>query len=136
MAAFCSVEDLLRYDSFSKSRSRHSTDSLLRQFENGTHWRGANDSHDIHVPADSSEASGQNLSPSSGDGKPIQDDFANERMLNELVGLFKLLADDTRVRILYFLQQSDELNVRELCKLLNNVSLRSAITWPCCARRG
>jgi ArsR family transcriptional regulator len=70
------------------------------------------------VPADPSAASEQNLSPSSGDGKPTQDESPTERMLDELVGLFKLLADDTRVRILYFLQQSDELNVRELCKLL------------------
>ena len=36
----------------------------------------------------------------------------------ELVQLFKLLADETRVRILYFLMQRDELNVRTLCKLL------------------
>ena len=41
-----------------------------------------------------------------------------EPMVNEVVQLFKLLADDTRVRILYYLQQTDELNVRELCKLL------------------
>jgi ArsR family transcriptional regulator len=41
-----------------------------------------------------------------------------EQMVGEIVNLFKLLADDTRVRILYFLQQIDELNVRELCKLL------------------
>ena len=70
------------------------------------------------VPTDSSKASGQNRNPSSGDGRPTQDDSPTERMLNELVGLFKLLADDTRVRILYYLQQSYELNVRELCKLL------------------
>lgn len=36
----------------------------------------------------------------------------------DLVQLFKLLADETRLRILYFLVQQDELNVRTLCKLL------------------
>ncbi|MEX2175625.1 MAG: metalloregulator ArsR/SmtB family transcription factor [Pirellulaceae bacterium] len=36
----------------------------------------------------------------------------------ELVQLFKLLADETRLRILHFLMQQDELNVRTLCKLL------------------
>lgn len=36
----------------------------------------------------------------------------------DLVQLFKLLADETRLKILYFLMQQDELNVRTLCKLL------------------
>jgi len=35
-----------------------------------------------------------------------------------LVQLFKLLADETRLRILYYLMQQDELNVRTLCRLL------------------
>src|SRR5262245_62096518 len=38
--------------------------------------------------------------------------------IGELVQLFKLLADDTRLRILSFLQQTEELNVREFCRLL------------------
>jgi ArsR family transcriptional regulator, arsenate/arsenite/antimonite-responsive transcriptional repressor len=42
----------------------------------------------------------------------------SDQTVNEIVQLFKLLADETRIRILYFLQQTDELNVRELCKLL------------------
>src|SRR5262245_26516884 len=41
-----------------------------------------------------------------------------EATSGQLVQLFKLLADDTRLRILSFLQQTDELNVREFCKLL------------------
>jgi ArsR family transcriptional regulator len=41
-----------------------------------------------------------------------------ESTAKELVQLFKLLADETRLRILYFLMQQDELNVRTLCKLL------------------
>jgi ArsR family transcriptional regulator, arsenate/arsenite/antimonite-responsive transcriptional repressor len=36
----------------------------------------------------------------------------------DLVQLFKLLADETRLRILYYLMQKDELNVRTLCRLL------------------
>jgi ArsR family transcriptional regulator, arsenate/arsenite/antimonite-responsive transcriptional repressor len=36
----------------------------------------------------------------------------------DLVQLFKLLADETRLRILYYLMQQEELNVRTLCRLL------------------
>ena len=36
----------------------------------------------------------------------------------DLVQLFKLLADETRLRILYYLMQQEELNVRMLCRLL------------------
>ncbi len=38
--------------------------------------------------------------------------------VKELVQLFKLLADETRMRILHLLHQADELNVLELCNLL------------------
>lgn len=37
----------------------------------------------------------------------------------DLVQFFKLLADETRLQILNFLAQENELNVRTLCKLLN-----------------
>lgn len=36
----------------------------------------------------------------------------------DLVQLFKLLADETRLRIMNYLMQADELNVRTLCRLL------------------
>lgn len=36
----------------------------------------------------------------------------------ELVRLFKLLSDETRLRILFFLLEENELNVRALCDLL------------------
>jgi ArsR family transcriptional regulator, arsenate/arsenite/antimonite-responsive transcriptional repressor len=36
----------------------------------------------------------------------------------DLVQLFKLLADETRLKIMYYLMQKDELNVRTLCRLL------------------
>jgi ArsR family transcriptional regulator len=36
----------------------------------------------------------------------------------DLVQLFKLMADETRLRIMYYLMQKDELNVRTLCRLL------------------
>ncbi|HRX82384.1 MAG TPA: metalloregulator ArsR/SmtB family transcription factor [Pirellulaceae bacterium] len=39
--------------------------------------------------------------------------------VGQLVQLFKLLADETRIRILYLLHQADELNVLELCNLLD-----------------
>lgn len=41
-----------------------------------------------------------------------------EESVKELVQLFKLLADETRMRILHLLHQSEELNVLELCRLL------------------
>ena len=55
-----------------------------------------------------------------------QGDSAKERALahlpeetsTDLVQLFKLLADETRLRIMYFLMQQEELNVRTLCDLL------------------
>jgi DNA-binding transcriptional ArsR family regulator len=37
----------------------------------------------------------------------------------ELVQLFKLLADDTRLKIIHYLMQKDELNVRTFCALLH-----------------
>lgn len=42
-----------------------------------------------------------------------------EDTANDLVQLFKLLADETRLRIMYYLMQEDELNVRTLCRLLD-----------------
>jgi len=36
----------------------------------------------------------------------------------DLAQLFKLLADETRLQILYYLMQTDELNVRTFCRLL------------------
>jgi len=47
-------------------------------------------------------------------GLEISDDLA----IN-LVKLFKLLSDETRLRILYYLTQRDELHVRALCELLD-----------------
>ena len=41
-----------------------------------------------------------------------------ESTAHNLVQLFKLLADETRLKILNYLMQKDELNVRTLCKLL------------------
>ena len=42
-----------------------------------------------------------------------------DRVTTSLVELFKLLADETRLRILFLLQQRSELNVRSLCQLLS-----------------
>lgn len=48
-----------------------------------------------------------------------RDSSVPDQVSRELVGLFKLLADETRLRILYFLLENSELNVRALCDRLN-----------------
>ena len=68
------------------------------------------------------------LTPQAGTGQ--QDDSkadASERrplavsddLVIDLVKLFKLLSDETRLRILYYLTQRSELHVRALCDLLH-----------------
>jgi ArsR family transcriptional regulator len=44
---------------------------------------------------------------------PLADDIAVD-----LVGLFKLLADETRLRIIHHLLQNNEIHVRAFCELL------------------
>ena len=55
--------------------------------------------------------------PAGNDATPALTRLA-DKTTEDLVQLFKLLADETRVRILYFLMQQDEINVRTLCELL------------------
>jgi ArsR family transcriptional regulator len=43
----------------------------------------------------------------------------SDRQVHNLVHVFKLLADDTRMRILLYLSRTREMHVRELCKRLN-----------------
>jgi ArsR family transcriptional regulator len=52
--------------------------------------------------------------------RPTAADLASlaDQTLGDLAQLFKLLADETRLRILYYLMQTDELNVRTFCRLL------------------
>ena len=59
------------------------------------------------------------------DGYPVQSDSSSnadaalpENVAKELVRWFKLLADETRLRILFFLLEKRELNVRTLCEML------------------
>jgi ArsR family transcriptional regulator len=60
------------------------------------------------------------LSPGSAPVVPPAADVrsASSDVAKDLVGLFKLLADETRLRILFLLQQRRELNVRTLCQIL------------------
>jgi ArsR family transcriptional regulator len=41
-----------------------------------------------------------------------------DQIAGDLVALFKLLADETRLRVLFLLRQRNELNVQTLCRLL------------------
>ncbi len=45
-------------------------------------------------------------------------DHLDDQLAHDLVQLFKLLSDETRLRILYFLMNEEEINVRTLCELL------------------
>ena len=46
-------------------------------------------------------------------------DHLDKEVAKDLVQLFKLMADETRLRILFFLMQETEINVRTLCGLLH-----------------
>lgn len=51
---------------------------------------------------------------------PVASQLAiSDDLVVNLVKLFKLLSDDTRLRILYYLTQREELHVRALCDLLD-----------------
>jgi len=52
------------------------------------------------------------------DGAPRRSAPIVEEVAQDLVRQFKLLADETRLRILCYLIQNDELHVRALCDLL------------------
>ncbi len=67
-----------------------------------------------------SKASGQEGHPAEAGTDAITDIAALPGDIAEnMVGMFKLFADETRLRIVYFLLQCDELNVRTLCDLLD-----------------
>lgn len=50
--------------------------------------------------------------------EPVGVGQLQEKLAKDLVRIFKLLSDETRLRILYSLSQAEELNVRALCELL------------------
>ncbi|HWB07618.1 MAG TPA: metalloregulator ArsR/SmtB family transcription factor [Pirellulales bacterium] len=43
----------------------------------------------------------------------------SEAVVKDLVTIFKLLSDETRLRILFYLSHNDELHVRALCEILH-----------------
>ncbi len=53
-----------------------------------------------------------------GHATPIAPATLGEDKARELVQLFKLLADETRLKIIYYLMQQSEMNVRTFCRLL------------------
>jgi ArsR family transcriptional regulator len=71
---------------------------LAQEFGNGHH-------HDAGEAAD--------------DRADHRDLAVSDDLVLNLVKLFKLLSDETRLRILYYLTQREELHVRALCDLLN-----------------
>jgi ArsR family transcriptional regulator, arsenate/arsenite/antimonite-responsive transcriptional repressor len=73
------------------------------------------------LPSDTSPTEGRaSAAAHSAANHPAMQNLANlgDDTARDLVQLFKLLADETRLRVLYYLMQQDELNVRTLCKLL------------------
>ena len=55
---------------------------------------------------------------SSSDSSERRQLTVSDDLIENLVKLFKLLSDETRLRILYYLTQRSELHVRALCELL------------------
>ena len=55
---------------------------------------------------------------SSSDSSERRQLTVSDDLIDNLVKLFKLLSDETRLRILYYLTQRSELHVRALCELL------------------
>jgi len=49
---------------------------------------------------------------------PAEETIFSDSFAKDLVKLFKLLSDETRLRILFSLMQEEELHVRALCELL------------------
>ena len=58
-----------------------------------------------------------NSNPS--ESAPVKLPELQEQVSKDLVRFFKLLSDETRLRILFYLSQTKELHVRALCDLLN-----------------
>ena len=56
--------------------------------------------------------------PTSNDSSERRQLTVSDDLIDNLVKLFKLLSDETRLRILYYLTQRSELHVRALCDLL------------------
>jgi ArsR family transcriptional regulator, arsenate/arsenite/antimonite-responsive transcriptional repressor len=69
----------------------------------------------VNVVAEKTES--QSLVPPAVASEPAKLAVSDD-LVDSLVRLFKLLSDETRLRILYYLTQRRELHVRALCDLL------------------
>lgn len=69
----------------------------------------------VNVVAEKTESA--SLAPPSIASEPAKLAVSDD-LVDSLVRLFKLLSDETRLRILYYLTQRRELHVRALCDLL------------------
>ncbi len=74
-----------------------------------------------HSTAPSDNTRGLPVQPdpsTNADATPHADAALSDGVAKELVRWFKLLADETRLKILFFLIEKQELNVRTLCDML------------------
>jgi ArsR family transcriptional regulator len=83
---------------------------LLPDRARALHKKRASMVNALHAqPTDTSADDGSNNRPQLA---------VSEALIGSLVKLFKLLSDETRLRILYYLTEQNELHVRALCELL------------------
>jgi len=66
----------------------------------------------------SKRRTGPTMTNQNKDGETVEVSSLPDDVAEDLVQLFKLFADDTRLRILHYLMQQKEINVRTICERL------------------